>query len=31
MIEGYLTIAKENKEFMAMAAEIALEVIQEWE
>jgi hypothetical protein len=31
MIEGYLALAQENKEFAAMAAAIALEVIPEWE
>jgi hypothetical protein len=31
MIEGYLALAEENKEFAEMAAKIALEVIPEWE
>jgi len=31
MAEGYQAMAKENKEFAEMAAQIALEVIPEWE
>jgi hypothetical protein len=31
MAEGYQVMAEENKEFAAMAAEIAFEVIPEWE
>ena len=31
MIEGYQTLAKKHEEFAAMAVEIALEVIPEWE
>ncbi len=30
MAEGYKALAQENKEFADMAAEIALEVIMEW-
>jgi hypothetical protein len=30
MAEGYKAMAEENKEFAAMAAQIALEVIPEW-
>jgi len=31
MIEGYQAMAQENKQFADMAAEIAHEVIPEWE
>jgi metal-responsive CopG/Arc/MetJ family transcriptional regulator len=31
MAEGYQVMAKENKQFAALAAEIAHEVIPEWE
>jgi hypothetical protein len=31
MKECYLALAQENKEFAAIATEIALEVIPEWE